>query len=75
MNIGVSVPTLVGAPLDVAMVAQKVEGLGFESIWLPEHTIIPVNTLSPYPGSADGSFPRASPTCLTLSWRWRAFRQ
>ena len=59
MNIGVSVPTLVGAPLDVAMVAQKAEGLGFESIWLPEHTIIPVNTLSPYPGSADGVIPES----------------
>ena len=29
--------------IDVAVLAQKAESLGFESFWLPEHTIVPVH--------------------------------
>ena len=29
--------------LDVAVVAQKAEALGFESLWLPEHGVMPVH--------------------------------
>jgi alkanesulfonate monooxygenase SsuD/methylene tetrahydromethanopterin reductase-like flavin-dependent oxidoreductase (luciferase family) len=30
-------------------VARKAEALGFESLWLPEHPIIPVHHRTPYP--------------------------
>lgn len=43
--------------IDVAEIAAKAEALGFESIWLPEHPVMPVNTASRYPGSPDGSIP------------------
>ena len=43
--------------IDVAEIAAKAEALGFESIWLPEHPVMPVNTASKYPGSSDGSIP------------------
>ncbi len=43
--------------IDVAEIAAKAEALGFESIWLPEHPVMPVNTESRYPGSPDGSIP------------------
>ena len=43
--------------IDVAEIAAKAEALGFESIWLPEHPVMPVNTASKYPGSPDGSIP------------------
>ena len=43
--------------IDVADIAAKAEALGFESIWLPEHPVMPVNPASRYPGSADGSIP------------------
>ena len=43
--------------VDVAVLAQKAESLGFESFWLPEHTIVPVHTTSRYGGTADGSIP------------------
>lgn len=42
---------------DVAVLAQKAESLGFESFWLPEHTIVPVNSTSRYGGTPDGSIP------------------
>ena len=30
------------------------EALGFESLWIPEHAIIPVNTTTPLPESPPG---------------------
>jgi probable F420-dependent oxidoreductase len=43
--------------LDVAVVAQKAEALGFESLWLPEHGVMPVQVTTRYQGSADGNIP------------------
>jgi probable F420-dependent oxidoreductase len=43
--------------LDVAVVAQKAEALGFESLWLPEHGVMPVRVTTRYQGSPDGSIP------------------
>ena len=42
---------------DIGVVAQKIEELGFESMWLPEHPVIPVNHNSKYAGTPDGSIP------------------
>ena len=44
--------------LDPVSVARKCEELGFESIWVPEHAIIPVHTKVPYP-ALDGKIPDA----------------
>ena len=43
--------------VNVAVLAQKAESLGFESFWLPEHTIVPVHSNSRYGGTPDGSIP------------------
>jgi probable F420-dependent oxidoreductase len=43
--------------LDVAVVAQKAEELGFESLWLPEHGVMPVHVTTRYQGSTDGRIP------------------
>jgi len=43
--------------IDVVSLAQKAEACGFESVWLPEHPIIPVHTTTPFPGAADGVIP------------------
>lgn len=56
MNIGVSA-RVSSHSLDVAVVAQKAESLGFESLWLPEHSVMPVHVTTRYQGSADGSIP------------------
>ena len=42
---------------DVAALAKRAEELGFESFFLPEHTIMPVNVNTRYHGSDDGSIP------------------
>lgn len=56
MNIGVNM-TLSSRSIDVAVLAQKAESLGFESLWLPEHPVIPVHVTTRYQGSPNGAVP------------------
>ena len=58
MKIGISA-SINSRSMDVAAIAQKAEALGFESFWLPEHPIIPVNASTRYAGTADGSIPES----------------
>jgi len=44
---------------DPAIVAKRAEDLGFESYWVPDHTIIPVIFSEPYPGGAPDAEPPA----------------
>ncbi len=45
------------ATANPAAVARKCEALGFESFYLPEHPILPVNHKTKYPLSPDGRIP------------------
>lgn len=56
MKIGVNV-SISSRSLDVAIIAQKAEALGFESVWLPEHSVMPLHVTTRYQGSADGVIP------------------
>ncbi len=42
---------------DPAIVAKAAEDLGFNSYWVPEHSIMPVETSSPYTGDVDKEAP------------------
>jgi probable F420-dependent oxidoreductase len=42
------------SPNSIASVARKAEESGFESLWIPEHIILPVTYRSPYPYSSSG---------------------
>ena len=42
---------------DIGALARKVESLGFESLWFPEHVVMPVKTTSTYGRSTDGVIP------------------
>ena len=55
MKIGL-IPVNVAVPNTESMIgmAQLAEGLGFESVWTFEHTIVPIDYQSKYPYSADG---------------------
>jgi probable F420-dependent oxidoreductase len=56
MKIGIMrFPTL--QPVDVAVVAQQAEALGFDSLWVGEHPIMSVQSTSPFPGAPDGKIP------------------
>ena len=57
MNIGISTfPT--DYSVDIAVLAKRAEEIGFESLWVPEHPILPVKASSPWPGSTDGVIPK-----------------
>jgi len=44
-------------PSGLSAIARKAEELGFESLWIPEHIILPVEYKSPYPYSSSGRMP------------------
>ena len=44
--------------LPVTDLARAMEERGFESLWLPEHPVVPVHYETRYPLSADGKLPR-----------------
>lgn len=43
--------------IDIVTLARKAEALGFESLFIPEHPVIPAERATPWPGSADGVLP------------------
>ena len=49
MNIGILVPATAETK-NITEIAQRVEALGFESLWIPEHPVIPVGFQSQVPG-------------------------
>ena len=49
MDIGILVPATVETK-NITEIAQRVEGLGFESLWIPEHPVIPVGYKTEVPG-------------------------
>jgi probable F420-dependent oxidoreductase len=56
MNIGIlTVATAQSG--DLAEVARQAEALGYDSLWIPEHPVIPTNRQTPFPGARDGQLP------------------
>ncbi|HEY6395356.1 MAG TPA: LLM class F420-dependent oxidoreductase [Candidatus Binataceae bacterium] len=52
------------APSSLSVIATKAEELGYESLWIPEHIILPVTYRSPYPYSSSGRMPAPPETPL-----------
>ncbi len=59
MKFGFALPTLIDSG-DIRRFAESAESLGFESIWVGDHIILPTEGTTQYPYTADGSFSRAS---------------
>mgnify|MGYP001350807987 FL=1 len=57
MRIGISMSATASMG-DFGVIASKIENLGFDSVWLPEHPVMPVNHKSVYGGTPDGSIPK-----------------
>jgi probable F420-dependent oxidoreductase len=51
-------------PSSLVAIARKAEELEFESLWIPEHIILPVQYKSPYPYSSSGRMPAPPETPL-----------
>ena len=56
MDIGIAM-FVTGTSIDAAVLAKHCEDLGFESLWLPEHAVIPAGDKTKWPGSIDGIMP------------------
>jgi probable F420-dependent oxidoreductase len=56
MNIGM-LTTATAQSGDLAEVARQAEALGYDSLWIPEHPVIPLNHTTPFPGARDGQLP------------------
>src|SRR5262245_65638530 len=56
----------------IAKVAKRAEELGYDSLWVYERFLYPVNPQTPYVGSSDGSYQEPFGTVLdtieTLTW-------
>ncbi len=61
MRLGFNIPNLgpVASAENVAKVAQRAEALGYDSVWVTERLLWPINPQTPYAGSSDGSLPEA----------------
>ena len=57
MDVGIST-FLTDYSIDVAVLARRAEEMGFESLWLPEHPVIPVGFSTPWPGSPGDPLPK-----------------
>ena len=47
------------SPQAIVHVAQRAEALGYDSVWVTERLLYPVNPQTPYGGTPDGSLPEA----------------
>lgn len=70
MQFGLLAPGATGSGADAVDLARQAEALGFESLWMPEHVIVPADYDSPYPYSDDGKIPGNvdSPIADPLIW-------
>jgi probable F420-dependent oxidoreductase len=56
MKFGITIPNSghLATRSDLRVVAQRVEELGFDSVWVTDHVLLPLENESVYPYSADG---------------------
>ena len=59
LPIGCTLPTSGAAadPAAIGALAQAAEDLGFDSVWISDHVVVPEHISSAYPYSPDGRFP------------------
>jgi probable F420-dependent oxidoreductase len=61
MRVGISLPQLGphASPENLIKVARRAEELGYDSVWVLERLLWPLNAKEPYPATPDGSLPEA----------------
>ena len=66
MKLGFQLPNIgpVGGPESIIRVARRAEELGYDSLWVTERLIYPVQPQSPYPATPDGSLPEEFKTVI-----------
>ena len=59
MRLGFNLPQIgpAASPEAMVQVAQRAEELGYDSVWVTERLLFPIEPQSPYPATPDGSLP------------------
>jgi probable F420-dependent oxidoreductase len=59
MKFGLSLPQIgpLASPEAIRLVANRAEQIGYDSLWVLERTLVPVNPIVPYPATSDGKLP------------------
>lgn len=59
MRLGFNVPNLgpAAGPENIVKVAQRAEALGYDTVWVTERLLWPIDPQTPYAGTPDGSLP------------------
>ncbi|MCH8838932.1 MAG: LLM class flavin-dependent oxidoreductase [Candidatus Marinimicrobia bacterium] len=59
MKLGIALPQLGNwaTPENIVTISQKAEELGYNSVWVQERLLFPLNPKKPYPVTPDGSLP------------------
>ena len=59
MRLGFNIPNLgpAAGPENIVKVAQRAESLGYDTVWVTERLLWPINPQTPYAGTPDGSLP------------------
>ncbi len=59
MKLGIALPQLGNwaTPENIITISQKAEELGYNSVWVQERLLFPLNPKKSYPGTPDGSLP------------------
>jgi probable F420-dependent oxidoreductase len=74
VKLGYFVPQMgpAAGPDAITAVARRAEEVGYDSVWVTERTLLPLNPSVPYPATPDGSLPDIYKTVLdpltTLVW-------
>jgi probable F420-dependent oxidoreductase len=56
MDIGILIAATADSG-DLAEIARLTESLGYDSLWIPEHPVIPAEMKTPFPAARDGKLP------------------
>ncbi|HKS92904.1 MAG TPA: LLM class F420-dependent oxidoreductase [Tepidiformaceae bacterium] len=56
MKVGIGM-FVTGYTVDPITMGRAIEDAGFDSIWVPDHTVVPVHPATKYPGAGDGIIP------------------
>jgi probable F420-dependent oxidoreductase len=66
MRIGFNLPQIgpAASPKAIVQAAQQAEALGYDSLWVTERLLYPVNPRTPYPATPDGSLPEVYKSVL-----------
>ncbi len=66
MRLGFNLPQIgpAASPEAMVRVAQRAEELGYDSVWVTERLLYPIEPQTPYPATPDGSLPEVYKTVL-----------